>query len=203
MVSSLPPTSMISRIVDVPDLSLISSSLNGSFASSTRRRRSIDDAARKPLRALDDLLHPLFEVGQILRGERPVDLEVVVEAVLDRRADAEFRVRELLLHGLGQHVRGRVPDHAAPVLGSAGTGSTSAGSAGIHARSRSRPSPSRTTTIACGPVPAARPHGRRRQPLCPPGPSRSAWARWREGWTRGLLVVQTAMAVGTARNVRC
>ena len=41
--------------------------------------------------------------------------EVVVEAVLDRRADAELRLREHVLHGLGEHVRGRVAQHVEPV----------------------------------------------------------------------------------------
>jgi hypothetical protein len=77
----------------------------------------LDDAPREPLRALHDLLHPLFQRGQVVERERPVDLEVVVEAVLDRRADAELGLRELLLHGLRQHVRRRVPDDRAAVVG--------------------------------------------------------------------------------------
>ena len=43
------------------------------------------------------------------------DVEVVVEAVGDRRADAELGLREHLLDRLGQHVGRRVPDDAAPV----------------------------------------------------------------------------------------
>ena len=80
----------------------------------------LDDATREALRALDDLLHSLFELGQVLRGEGPLDAEVVVEAVADGRADTEFRLGELLLDGLRQHVRSGVPDDAAPVLGVGG-----------------------------------------------------------------------------------
>ena len=49
--------------------------------------------------------------------ERHLDVEVVVEAVGDRRPDAELGVREQLLHGLGHHVRGRVPQDVAAVGG--------------------------------------------------------------------------------------
>ena len=69
-----------------------------------------DHPAAEPLPLLDDLLHLLLELGQVLRGERRGHVEVVVEAVLDRRADAQLRVREQLLHRLREHVRGRVPD---------------------------------------------------------------------------------------------
>ena len=44
-----------------------------------------------------------------------VDVEVVVEAVGDRRADAELGRRVDLLHGLRQHVRGRVAQHGQAV----------------------------------------------------------------------------------------
>ena len=96
----------------------MSSSLNGSFASSARASSMrLDDAAGEPLRPLDDLLHPLLEVREVLGGERAIDGEVVVEAVLDRRADAELGLGEFLLDGLREHVRRRVADHAAAVVG--------------------------------------------------------------------------------------
>ena len=47
-------------------------------------------------------------------------LEVVVEAVLDRRADRELRAREQLRHGLRHHVRRRVAQHVATRLGVGG-----------------------------------------------------------------------------------
>ena len=78
------------------------------------------DAAGEQLAVLDDLAHALLQRLQILRGERLGDVEVVVEAVGDRRTDAELGLREHLLDRLGQHVRRRVPDDAAPVVGVGG-----------------------------------------------------------------------------------
>ena len=43
--------------------------------------------------ALDHLSHLLFDAGQVLLGERLIDHEVVVEAVVRRGADAELGVR--------------------------------------------------------------------------------------------------------------
>jgi hypothetical protein len=37
-------------------------------------------------------------------------LEIVIEAVLDHRTDGHLRARPQLLHGLGHHMRGIVPD---------------------------------------------------------------------------------------------
>ena len=74
-------------------------------------------SAGEPLSRLDDLAHALVEIDQILRGEGSVDPEVVVEAVLDRRADPEFGVGKGLLDGLGEHVRRRVPDDRPAVIG--------------------------------------------------------------------------------------
>ena len=45
--------------------------------------------AREPLALLDDLAHRGLDLDQVLGHERGLDVEVVVEAVLDRRADAE------------------------------------------------------------------------------------------------------------------
>ena len=58
--------------------------------------------------------------GQVVRREGLRDVEVVVEAVGDRRPDAELGLGVQLLHGLGEHVRGGVPDHAAPGVGVGG-----------------------------------------------------------------------------------
>ena len=60
--------------------------------------------------ARDDLLHLLFDDGQIFQRERLVAEEVVIEAVLDHRADGDLRARPQRLHRFGQHVRGVVPD---------------------------------------------------------------------------------------------
>ena len=57
--------------------------------------------------ALDDLLHPLFDLRQIVRREGLVLGKVVIEAVFDHRADGDLRAGPQFLHGLGHHV-GRV-----------------------------------------------------------------------------------------------
>ena len=73
------------------------------------------DPAGELLALLDDLAHPGLDLLEVLGLERGLDVEVVVEAVLDRRADAEPGVREELLDGLRHHVRGRVPQDVAAV----------------------------------------------------------------------------------------
>ena len=60
--------------------------------------------------ARDDLLHLLLDDGQVFQRERLVAEEVVIEAVLDHRADGDLRAGPQRLHGFGQHVRGVVPD---------------------------------------------------------------------------------------------
>ena len=56
------------------------------------------------------LLHPGFEFLEVLGGEGPLVGEVVVEAVLDHRADRDLRVRVDRLHGLCEQVGGRVAE---------------------------------------------------------------------------------------------
>ena len=75
------------------------------------------DPPVEQLPVLDDLAHPLFQRRQVLGRERLGHVEVVVEAVGDRRPDAQFGLREQVLDGLGQHVRGRMPDDAATLVG--------------------------------------------------------------------------------------
>ena len=60
--------------------------------------------------ARDDLAHLLLDDRQIFRRERLIAEEVVVEAVLDHRADGDLRAGPQRLHGFGQHMRGVVPD---------------------------------------------------------------------------------------------
>ena len=60
--------------------------------------------------------HPPLNVGQIFRSQRTRQIEVVVEAGIDRRADGDFAVGEHLQHHLGQHVRGRMPHPTQPLL---------------------------------------------------------------------------------------
>ena len=73
------------------------------------------DPPGEPLALLDDLAHPGLDLLEVLGDERGLDVEVVVEAVLDRRADAEPGVREQLLHRLRHHVRGGVPQDVVAV----------------------------------------------------------------------------------------
>ena len=75
-----------------------------------------DLTAHEGLALVDDALHHLLQRPQVLGGERGLDVEVVVEAVTDRRADAQARVGVHLLHRLREHVRGRVAQHVEAVL---------------------------------------------------------------------------------------
>ena len=93
----------------------------GSSASSLRA--SSNESYRRRENRCPDLMIFFIADSSLLRssgvnGLR--DVEVVVEAVGDGRADAELRLGVQLLHGLGEHVRGGVPDHAAPGLGVGG-----------------------------------------------------------------------------------
>ena len=69
------------------------------------------DPPLERLPALQDLDHALLDTCQILRMERLLDSEVVVEAVLDGRADAELRLGEQVLHGLCHDVCRGVAKH--------------------------------------------------------------------------------------------
>ena len=60
--------------------------------------------------ARDDLAHLLLDRVEVLRRERLVAEEVVIEAVLDHRADGDLRARPQALHGLGEHMGSVVPD---------------------------------------------------------------------------------------------
>ena len=51
-----------------------------------------DDPAHETLALADDALHLLLDGLEVLGGERLLDVEVVVEAVGDGRADAELRL---------------------------------------------------------------------------------------------------------------
>ena len=48
--------------------------------------------------------HPGLDRAQVIGRDGPGQLEVVVEAVLDRRSDAQLGTREELEDGLGQDV---------------------------------------------------------------------------------------------------
>ncbi len=60
--------------------------------------------AAEGLGRLDDALHALLDGLQVIRGERGLHIEIVVESVLDDRSDAELGVRTNLLDGLSHHM---------------------------------------------------------------------------------------------------
>ena len=57
----------------------------------------------------DDFVHTRLESRQIAGRERRAPIEVVIEAVFDRRADGGFRFGEKILHRVGEDMRGRMP----------------------------------------------------------------------------------------------
>ena len=57
---------------------------------------------------LDGLQHQRFDAFQVFGGERPGDVEVVIESVGGGRADGDFGLREELRHGVGHDVGGAV-----------------------------------------------------------------------------------------------
>jgi hypothetical protein len=68
----------------------------------------------------DDLAHLLLDHRQVFGGERLVALEIVIETVLDHRADGDLRARPQLLHGFGHHMRRIVPDQLSSASGYGG-----------------------------------------------------------------------------------
>ena len=60
--------------------------------------------------ARDDLAHLLLDRGKIFRRERLVAEEVVIEAVVDHRADGDLRAGPQRLHRFGEYVRGVMAD---------------------------------------------------------------------------------------------
>ena len=65
---------------------------------------------------VDDLFHLLLDALEILRGERLLAREVVIEAVIDHRADRDLRIRIHFLHSLRENVGGVVPDELKALL---------------------------------------------------------------------------------------
>ena len=61
-------------------------------------------AAAEGLGGLDNALHALFDLFKIVRSERSLDIEIVIETVFDDRTDAELGIRTDLLHGLCHNV---------------------------------------------------------------------------------------------------
>ena len=90
----------------------ISSTLNASpfFSKKLFGLVARDDCLGERPVARDDLAHALLDRREILGGKRLVAEEVVVEAVLDHRADRHLRARPERLHRLGEHMRAVVAD---------------------------------------------------------------------------------------------
>ena len=83
---------------------------------SVPRLEPVQLPALERLRLGHDLAHAALDGGDVLGRERPLDVEVVVEAVLDGGSDGELRHREEVLDRLGHHVGGGVPQHAESVI---------------------------------------------------------------------------------------
>ncbi len=70
--------------------------------------------------ALDDLVHALLDLFQVFRRKGDFAREIVIETVLDRRADRHLRARIQFLHRLRHHMRGVVAQQFQRVLVLAG-----------------------------------------------------------------------------------
>ena len=83
----------------------------------------------------DDLGHALLDAGQVLLAEAAParEVEVVIEAVFDRRPDTALGRREKRRHRCGEEVRGRVVNTSSPsgVFGNVGQANYGAAKAGI------------------------------------------------------------------------
>ncbi len=130
--------------------------LEGLVREPLERLGARDLLAHERLPPLHDLAHPRSIVARSLGMHVLGELEVVVEAVGDRRADRVLRARVEVAHRLGEHVRGRVPQHVEPVVGPCGRPARrSASAGGTNDRSRSSPS----TRAAIVPFGSAAPTG--------------------------------------------
>ena len=74
-------------------------------------RIPIDRRALPGAALLDLAVDLILEALEVLVRDRLGEVEVVVEAVVDRRADRDLGTRIEPLHGLGQQVGGRVPQY--------------------------------------------------------------------------------------------
>ena len=61
--------------------------------------------------ALDDLIHFLFDFGQIFKRQRMRHREVIIETVFNNRSDCDLSVREQFLDCLRHQMGGRVTDN--------------------------------------------------------------------------------------------
>jgi hypothetical protein len=80
------------------------------------RLAALDLTALERLIGDDDLRHPRLDPLEVFRGERLLDVEVVVEALGDRRTEADPRVRPQAANRRGQNVCRRVAEDVERVL---------------------------------------------------------------------------------------
>ncbi len=119
----------------------------------------------------DDLPHARFDPAQVVLAEMAPagQLEVVVEAVLDRRPDGVVGARPQVGHRLGQHVGGGVAQNVAAGLGAGGDEGHLAPSGSSVSRSQACPSTSTATAARARPGPMA---AARSPPVDPAGSCR-------------------------------
>ena len=129
-------------------LALLQEELDGGVA--------IPDLAHDLLVARDDFVHALLDALEILRRERRAAREVVVEAVLDGRADRHLRLGIELLDGLGHDVRRVVAQQLEPVgrrprhdLDRVRRARSAASGLSAHRRSARRPRRARGASRCC------------------------------------------------------
>ena len=138
----------------------------------------------------DDLAHLRLDRREVVRRERLVAGEVVVEAVLDRRADGDLGAGEQLLHRLGQHVGGVVADQLQRV--GVAAGDEHHARVVVDRRCRDRPACRRASS------PGRRGRGRARSPRPPwcPSPAPSKWRTEPSG--RVMAGIRANSGSGTA-----
>ena len=95
----------------------MSSTLYGSSANSSSASSLLTSRRSKGAAADSSLSTSRRQPGQIVLAHRLRELEVVVEAVLDRRADGHLGAGEESGRRLGQHVRRRVTQHVQTLRG--------------------------------------------------------------------------------------
>ena len=86
------------RLDDLPLVRLVREPLQS--------RRAVELLADEGLARRGDVPHPVLDLAEVFRRERRGQLEVVVEAVLDRGADGVLGARVEIAHGLGHDVGG-------------------------------------------------------------------------------------------------
>ena len=67
-------------------------------------------AHHKGVVVLDDFAHAVLDLFEVFGHKGVGAVEIVVEAVLDRRPDGEFGPRKKLGHRLRHHMRRRMPE---------------------------------------------------------------------------------------------